>query len=160
MKRPIIVAFLSALILATTQAIALAEPFTYVNPRFGTVCTFPKEIFTDAQPEPANGDGQQWLASDGANLICSGIINIDDETPKSFAAQEAANTDAGARITYSRTGKDWVVLSGFKGGNIFYARRLFGEDGVIRTVWIEYPAALKSKYDPLVGPIAGSLQGP
>ncbi|MER9055238.1 hypothetical protein [Mesorhizobium sp. M0910] len=52
------------------------------------------------------------------------------------------------------------MLSGITGGNIFYERRLFGKDGVIRTVWIDYPPALKSKYDPLVGAIAGSLRGP
>lgn len=37
---------------------AIAAPFTYVNERFGTVCTFPDEIFNDHQPEPENGDGQ------------------------------------------------------------------------------------------------------
>ncbi|GLR44463.1 hypothetical protein [Mesorhizobium amorphae] len=52
------------------------------------------------------------------------------------------------------------MLSGIKGEAIFYERRLFGKDGVIRTVWIEYPPALKAKYDPLVGAIAGSLKGP
>ncbi|WP_246679875.1 hypothetical protein [Mesorhizobium sp. B2-4-2] len=52
------------------------------------------------------------------------------------------------------------MLSGLKAGNIFYERRLFGKDGVIRTVWIEYPPAVKSKYDPLVSAIAASLEGP
>ncbi|WP_246680188.1 hypothetical protein [Mesorhizobium sp. B2-8-9] len=52
------------------------------------------------------------------------------------------------------------MLSGTKDGNIFYERRLFGTDDVIRTVWIEYPAALKAKYDPLAGSIAKTLRGP
>lgn len=137
-----------------------AAQFTYVNERFGTVCTFPDEVFTTRQPEPDNGDGQQWLSPDGANLTCSGILNIDDDTPKDFVAAEKASKEPGYTITYSKTGKDWAVLSGLKGENIFYERRLFGGDGVIRTVWIEYPPALKAKYDPLVGPIAGSLKGP
>jgi hypothetical protein len=141
-------------------SIAVAAPFTYVNERFGTVCTFPDEIFSDRQPEPENGDGQVWRSADGASLICSGILNIDDETPKSFVATEKASKEPGYKVTYSKTGKDWAVLSGTKGEAIFYERRLFGKDGVIRTVWIDYPPALKSKYDPLVGPIAGSLKGP
>ena len=37
---------------------AVAAQFTYVNERFGTVCTFPDEVFTDRQPEPENGDGR------------------------------------------------------------------------------------------------------
>ncbi|MER8365918.1 hypothetical protein NKH70_23110 [Mesorhizobium sp. M0991] len=139
---------------------AVAAPSTYTNKRFGTVCTFPDEIFTLRQPEPDNGDGQQWLTADGASLICSGILNIDDDTPTAFVSAERASKEPGYKLAYSKTGKDWAVLSGIKGGNIFYERRLFGKDGVIRTVWIDYPPALKSKYDPLVGAIAGSLRGP
>ncbi len=52
------------------------------------------------------------------------------------------------------------MLSGLKDRTIFYERRLFGKDHVIRSVWIKYPPALKSKYDPLVGAIAASLKGP
>ncbi|TJV04169.1 MAG: hypothetical protein E5Y12_13640 [Mesorhizobium sp.] len=139
---------------------AIAGPFTYVNERFGTVCTFPDEIFNDRQPEPENGDGQVWLSADGASLTCSGITNIDDETPKGFVAEERASEEPGYKITYSKTGKDWAVLSGVKDDKIFYERRLFGKDSVIRTVWIDYPPAVKSKYDPLVGAITGSLKGP
>lgn len=157
MKRFHSVLVLFVTIAATTS---VAAPFTYSNARFGTVCTFPDEIFTLRQPEPDNGDGQQWLSADGASLICSGILNIDDDTPKGFVAAEKASEGPGYKITYSKTGKDWAVLSGLKDENIFYERRLFGKDGVIRTVRIEYPPALKSKYDPLVGPIAGSLKGP
>ncbi|MET3521433.1 hypothetical protein [Mesorhizobium abyssinicae] len=141
-------------------AAASAAPFTYTNQRFGTVCTFPDEIFSIREPEPENGDGQQWSAPDGASLICSGILNVDDDTSKSFVSSEKASAEPGYKITYSKAGKDWAVLSGIKDGKIFYERRLFGKDGVIRTVWIEYPQALKSKYDPLVGVIAGSLKGP
>ena len=137
---------------------AVAAPSTYTNARFGTVCTFPDDIFTDRQPEPDNGDGQQWLSADGASLICSGIFNVSDDTPKSFVADEKASKEAGYEISYSKTGKNWAVLSGLKDGKIFYERRLFGKDGVIRTVWIDYPPAVKAKYDPLVGAIAGSLK--
>ena len=139
---------------------ASAAPSTYVNARFGTVCTFPNGVFNDRQPEPENGDGQIWLSADGASLTCSGVLNIDDDKPKGFVAEEKASKEPCYKITYSKTGKDWAVLSGLKDGKIFYERRLFGKDGVIRTVWIDYPPAVKSKYDPLVGPIAGSLKGP
>ncbi|WP_457152139.1 hypothetical protein [Mesorhizobium sp. P5_C1] len=148
-------------VIATIAATnAIAAPFTYTNERFGTVCTFPNDIFTDRQPEPENGDGQEWLSADGASLICSGILNVDDDTPKGFVSAEKASNEPGYKVTYSKAGKDWVALSGLKDGKIFYERRLFGRDGVIRTVWIDYPPALRSKYDPLVGAIAGSLKGP
>jgi len=145
----------AALIAASSAA---AAPFTYTNARFGTVCTFPDEIFTQRQPEPDNGDGQQWLSADGASLICSGIFNVSEDTPKSFVTDEKASKEAGYEITYSKTGKNWAVLSGLKDGKIFYERRLFGKEGVIHTIWIDYPPAVKAKYDPLVGAIAGSLK--
>ncbi|OHV88192.1 hypothetical protein [Mesorhizobium sp. ORS 3428] len=145
---------------AVVTATAVAKPFTYVNARFGTACTFPDEIFSDRLPEPENGDGQQWLSTDGASLTCSGIYNIDNDTPKSFVTGERANTGPGYKVTYSKTGKNWAVLSGIKGDKVFYDRRLFGKDGVIRSVWVEYPASLKAKYDPLAGSIAASLRGP
>ena len=152
------------LILASFAAIAataaIAKPLTYVNARFGTVCIFPDEVFSIREAEPENGDGQQWSTPDGASLTCSGIYNVDDDTPKSFVADEKASTEPGYKVTYSRTGKNWTVLSGTKGDDVFYERRLFGKDGVIRTVWIQYPASLRAKYDPLVGAIAKSLREP
>ncbi|AZO62945.1 MAG: hypothetical protein E5X23_10330 [Mesorhizobium sp.] len=154
---PLVIAF-SLLTIATTAAIA--KPFTYVNARFGTSCTFPDEIFSDRLPEPENGDGQQWSAPDGASLTCWGNYNIDSDTPKGFVADEKANTGPGYKITYSKTGKNWAVVSGIKGDKVFNERRLFGKDGVIRTVWIEYPSSRKAKYDPLTGAIAASLRGP
>ncbi|TPL51334.1 hypothetical protein [Mesorhizobium sp. B2-4-6] len=151
-------AILSLSTIMTTAA--TAKPFTYVNARFGQSCTFPDEIFDRPMPEPENGDGQQWLSADGASLTCSGIYNVDNDTPQGFVAQEKASTEPGYKITCSKTGKNWALLSGTKEGRIFYERRLFGKDDVIRTVWIEYPAALKTKYDPLVASVANSLRGP
>jgi hypothetical protein len=119
-----------AILAALAATASTASPFTYTNARFGTVCTFPDEIFTLRQPEPENGDGQQWLTPDGANLTCSGILNIDDDTPKGFVATEKASNEPGYKVTYTKTGKDWAMLSGINGQDIFYKRRLFGKDGV------------------------------
>jgi hypothetical protein len=79
-----------AFFVTITATTAAAAPFTYTNERFGTVCTFPDEVFTDHLPEPENGDGQEWLSPDGASLICSGILNIED-TPEGFVAAERAS---------------------------------------------------------------------
>ncbi|MBZ9987685.1 hypothetical protein LB572_11315 [Mesorhizobium sp. BH1-1-5] len=155
---PSVAVILSLSTIMTTTA--TAKPFTYVNARFGQSCTFPDEIFNNPLPEPENGDGQQWLSADGAELTCSGINNVDNETPRSFVDDEKASTESGYKVTYSKSGKNWAVLSGTKDGKIFYERRLFGKDDVIRTVFLEYPSSLKAKYDPLAGAIAKSLRGP
>ncbi len=150
---------LSALLFlsANMTTVALAKPFTYVNARFSTVCTFPDQIFTRQMPEPENGDGLEWRSADGASVACYGSYNALDETPDSLVENEKTSPEPGEKVTYSKTGKNWAVLSGTKGDSIFYERSLFGKEDVVHTVFIQYPATLKAKYDPLVGAIAGSL---
>lgn len=150
-------AALYAIFLAFTLASpAIAEPFTYTNARFGTSVTFPLEVFTGRAEEPANGDGMTFLASDGASLAVYGSNNALDQTPQ----QLADFSSEGVKVTYRKLGKDWVVLSGNDGPDIFYHRLEFGGDGVIHAFLLKYPAAARSKYDPLVRSIADSLDGP
>ena len=151
---PLAIGLSLASVITTT---ANAKPFTYVNARFSTVCTFPDQIFSKRMPEPANGDGQQWLSNDDASLACYGSYNAGDDTPDSLVEQEKSSTEPGSKLTYSKTGKNWAVMSGTKGDNIFYERYVFGKEDVIHAVRIEYPVSLKAKYDPLVRAIAGSL---
>ncbi|KQZ13401.1 hypothetical protein ASD44_04400 [Mesorhizobium sp. Root554] len=152
-------AVISALFGFTLVAsIALAAPFTYENDRFGTSATFPSDIFSQEQAPPENGDGLRWLSDDGASLAIFGSYNVLDETPKTREAAAKAEKDRPA--TYSRTGKNWVVLSGTDGDEVFYERYVFGPTDIVHGIVIEYPASLKAKYDPLVGRIAGSLHGP
>jgi hypothetical protein len=89
---------------------ALAKPFTYVNARFGTVCTFPDQVFTKRMPEPENGDGLEWRSADGASVACYGSYNGLDDTPDSPVENEKASPEAGEKVTYSKTGKNWAVL--------------------------------------------------
>src|SRR3954453_16785202 len=97
---------------AVSANTAFAAQFTYVNERFGTVCTFRDDIFTDRQPEPENDEAKVWLSADGASLTCSGIPDIDHETPKDFAVGEKTSNEPGYKVTYGKAGKDWAVLSG------------------------------------------------
>ncbi|GAA4115166.1 hypothetical protein ACFFTN_19050 [Aminobacter aganoensis] len=148
---------LSAILLAFPLASsAMAEPFIYTNARFGTSVTFPLEVFTSRAGEPANGDGMTFLAPDGASLAVYGSNNALDQTPE----QLADFSSEGVTITYRKVGKDWVVLSGHDGPDIFYHRLEFGRDGVIHAFLLKYPATTRSKYDPLVRAIADSLVGP
>ncbi|ESZ68273.1 hypothetical protein X727_21590 [Mesorhizobium sp. L103C119B0] len=152
---------LSALVVALSLAttVALAKPFTYINARYGTVCTFPSQIFSKPMPESLNGDGRKWASPDGASLSCYGGYKLTEDTPDNLVEKEKADPDSGEKVTYSKTGKNWAVVSGTKGDKIFYTRIVFEKEDAIHTVWIEYPASLKAKYDPLVGAIGDSLHG-
>jgi hypothetical protein len=149
-------AFLVALAAALP---ALAE--TYVNVRFGTSVEFPAELFSQPQPPADNGDGQTWKAADGAELRVFGGYNVLDQKPAAFFADIVDNRKRYTTLTYSRIEDRWAVVSGFAGDLVYYEKFLFGaDDEIVHTLMLSYPKTLKSRYDPLVGPIANSLSGP
>ncbi|GGD16630.1 hypothetical protein [Aureimonas glaciei] len=131
---------------------ALAEDMTYRNERFGTVATFPREAFPEAQPEPVNRDGRAWTGPNGAELFIYARANRGGETPSTIIADRAADDT----VTYKKGGKRWVVVSGYRDGKIFYERYIFRGD-LVHSVAIRYPERARTRYDPLVGPITLSL---
>ncbi|WAX92978.1 hypothetical protein N7E70_014810 [Aminobacter sp. NyZ550] len=147
----------SAMVLAMVLAApALAKPFIYTNARFGTSVTFPHEIFVSKAEPPENGDGMTFLAADGASLAIYGSNNALEQMPRQLADMSSE----GVEVTYRKLGKDWIVLSGHDGNDIFYHRLEFGRGGVIHAFLLKYPVSSKAKYDPLVSAIAESLNGP
>lgn len=140
-------------------AFANADTLTYRNARFGTSLTFPAEIFSNQLEAPANGDGLTWLSDDGASLAVYASTNALMLSPGQFADQ-ASQGQGEFEVTYRRVADDWVVLSGYEEGNIFYYRFEFGSDDVIHAMLLKYPPTLRDKYDPLTGTIGSSLQGP
>ena len=142
--------------LATVASTALAADRRYENVRFGTTITYPDHVFTEPQPEPANGDGQVWLAPNGAELRVYGGYNVLEQTPDDLVA---GRKDDGVTVTYAKTGRDWCVVSGLDAGRIFYERHEFGAEA-LHSVVVSYGAGQKAVYDPLVGKIAASLAGP
>ena len=151
---------LSALLLLAQATAASAGPVDYSNPRFGTTVTFPGEVFSLPEPPPENGDGMTFLSPDGARLAVWGSFNALEQTPEQLADWEVGHQTPNAELTYRRVAKDWLVLSGFDGDEVFYKRFEFGADGVIHGLLVTYPKALKARYDRLVGPIASSFGGP
>lgn len=139
---------------------ASAEPVRYANPRYGTTVTFPGDVFSRPQPPSENGDGMSWMAADGGFLAVWGMFNALGQTPEEYADWENENQGPGYQVTYRRVAKDWVVLSGYDDGKVFYKRFEFGADDVIHSLLITYPKARKGVYDRLVGPIAESFDGP
>jgi hypothetical protein len=156
--RTILLAILVGLTILTGLVSAQAEKWAvYGNPRFGTFVNYPAKRFT-ALPPPENGDGQIFATRDGATLTISGGYNSNDETPASYEASLRAGTGGdGAKVIYRASRRDRLVLSGIRGGVVFYEKYLFKGD-VIHTMILTYPQALKTIYDPIAARIARSLR--
>jgi Tfp pilus assembly protein PilE len=140
-----------------TAAHAQEQYRAYLNDRFGVRADVPRSW--RAGPEPENGDGLKFTSPDGtATITVSGGFNIADTPAEAIDSEQQA--DDGETITYRNKNARMSVISGTRGATIFYRKALLScKDEVVNRVSIEYPAARKAAYDPLVSHVAGSLRG-
>lgn len=125
----------------------------YVNERFGTRLVFPS-IFTPAEA-PEAGDGRRFL-SDDATLEVYAWENIDGETASSLKRRLLGSTGY-TDVTYSPSGRSWLVVSGYRGDNIFYEKYFF-RGGEIHGFGMEFPSEKKPRYAPIVEEIEDSFR--
>jgi hypothetical protein len=127
---------------------------TYINGRFGTSFVFPADVFTPADP-PANGDGRRFLSPD-ATLELYAWENVDSETAASLEAR-LVGSEGYEEVTYSPSGGSWLVISGYRGDDIFYEKYFFRGD-TIHGFGIEFPAEAKPTYAPIIERIEDSFR--
>ncbi len=129
---------------------------TYRNDRFGATADIPAGWRMGEAP--ANDDGRVFTSPDGrATITVSGSLDV---LPRFQEIEIMTQPNAGETIDYKRQGRDWIVVSGRKGDRIFYKRSLLSCGGTVwNTVYLDYPAAEKAAFDPIVGHVAGSLRG-
>jgi hypothetical protein len=129
----------------------------YTNERFGTMADVPRHLFGLVEPPPANGDGREFKAEDGAGLWIYGSFgpSVVTDTFQEYKAWLLKQNDLD-RLTYKAEGKNWLVLSGTKGTNIVYMKIMEG-CGAAHEVHIEYAAQNKKLYDPVVARLSQSL---
>jgi hypothetical protein len=140
-----------------TQAFAQAGRWTpYHNPRFGTTADVPAGW--KSAPPPENGDGLIFVSPDGrAHLIVSGSLNISDTIAEGRAVYE--KREDGETVTYKHRDAHAITLSGTKGDLIFYEKHILScRDQVWNSIYIEYPAASRNEFDPLIAHVAHSLR--
>jgi hypothetical protein len=155
MTMPRLLTALAALVVLSSGAHAGLWQ-TYVNDRFGSTAEIPATWHAGTPPE--NGDGLEFTSPDGqASIIVSGMLNIDDTIDAAFASREEPGD--GETITYRHRDKRGLVVSGTKGDRIFYRKSILScHDQVWNSVSIEYPAAQKKAFDPIVAEVARSLK--
>ncbi|MDZ5451405.1 hypothetical protein [Labrys sp. ZIDIC5] len=126
----------------------------YANARFGYRICYPADLMT-AEPEADNGDGRVFSAPSGASLRVWGSYNAAEEDIDAIVAGIADD----GKITYRSAAKNGVVVSGRKGGEIFYAKLLLEKDAkgaveTIRAFRLTYPAKEAATYDAVAARLA------
>ena len=127
---------------------------TYVNERFGTTLSYPGDIFTPGDA-PENRDGRRFEGGDAA-LEVFAWANSDNETAQSLKGR-LVGTEGYEEVTYSPVGPNWLVLSGFRGDDIFYEKYFFRGD-TVHGFGMEFPESEKPFYAPIVEGIEDSFQ--
>lgn len=136
---------------------ASAETWSsYVNDRFGASVEYPARFSVRDEP-PANGDGQRFHTADRrATLAVFGFLNVQDETPRQMME---GRKSADMQYTLAAAQAGAFTLSGRKGERIVYLR--CRRPSSSKDVWVcadlEYPAAERLAWDPIVTRIANSL---
>lgn len=127
---------------------------TYVNGRFGTSISYPADIFTPGDA-PENGDGQRFDGGESA-LEVFAWENLDGESALSLK-QRLVGTEGYTEVTYSPTGPNWLVLSGYRGEDIFYEKYFFRGD-TVHGFGMEFPEGEKPFYAPIVEEVENSFR--
>lgn len=135
----------------------------YVNARFGTSASVPAHFHPVS--EAANGDGQVFIHPGGRGEIrIWGGYNVMSDDMAGYR-QERIHYLAGdgAEITYSPKGRNWFVLSGYQGGEIFYLKVMHGAGcsaELVHHISFRYPERDRELWDEIVDVGSRSLSGP
>ena len=145
----------ASLALVAASAAFAGEWRRYHNARFGVSAEVP--VDWRMGPPPENDDGRVFASPEGdAEIIVSGS-HVLEPLDQEFARMLAPD---GATVEYKSRGRDRVVVSGRKGARIYYRKALLSCGATVwNSVYLEYPAARKAAFDPIVAHVAASLRG-
>ncbi|MGC1775192.1 MAG: hypothetical protein WA732_17655 [Pseudolabrys sp.] len=148
------VASLTSLILLATVSAPLAAPYRIDSrhhqdgrPDAATLVPPDWRLQRDEQ-RYVSPDGSSWFAPHASSVGSEPIARHMDR----IARQE------GETVTYFRREPDWIAVSGFKAGRIFYRKAVLACGGKVwHHIEFEYPAAIKRRMDPFVNRASYSI---
>ena len=146
---------------------AMAQQYQrYCNDRFGYCLEYPESFVPQAEAQ--NGDGRVFLDRKGRERLRvygTGNWNFTDDVTAISLAQLYKIELRGGRfpskpplvVTYSTLKKDWFVLSGTSGGEVFYLK-VIAKDDAFCYAWLRYPIADTAICNPVAAKVAGSFR--
>ncbi len=129
----------------------------YVDQQTGTQVDFPAGLFTVDAGEPERGAGRVFESEDGrAKFSAYTLENETGETPRSYL-QKHLKVDP-STIDYRRVTDRFFVVSGIRGGEVYYSRCNFA--GRMHCIYMSYPERELRAWDAIVTRVSLSLRGP
>ncbi|MDQ0326344.1 hypothetical protein J2R99_002213 [Rhodopseudomonas julia] len=125
---------------------------TYADPRSGARIAYPEKLFPKETPL-AYGTA---FVGDGARLeISARVVEGVDGAVDLRALMRG--TDGYENVTYSPQGRNWLVVSGYRGSDIFY-EKFFVRGDTVQGFSLQYPASMRDTYDRVVEGVEDSFR--
>jgi hypothetical protein len=128
-----------------------AQWVRYQDPRFGTSTLYPGDLLPKRTPTDTGAifyGARAYLEISAAHRDVYSIKEL-----RSLIAE----TSGYDHITYSPQGRNWLVVSGYRGADIFY-EKYFVKDGVVEGFAFEYPSSARGLFDPVVEAVEDSFR--
>ena len=121
----------------------------YLDPAHGCRLDYPAALFS---PEPRGADQPQGFSGEDESIHFRvlGLENASQWTPEDIR-KNFLNIAMPGDVTYESTRNEFLVLSGFRGADIFYTRvAVSGDRRTACILDITYPRELKGEFDSIV----------
>lgn len=157
MQKKVLAAAIVMSLLGTESLAASLEWTTYEDVQFGCVLDYPAGLFNPDAPTP--DEPRRFSSSDTEVYFrMQGVANASGWSPQAIKEKYLAANMPGD-VTYDRTRSDFVVLSGYRGPNIFYTKVAVSDDRNTACILeITYPRSQKGAFDPIVTRMSRSFR--
>ncbi len=125
----------------------------YTNAKYRYSICYPQDLLVP-QGEPDAGDGQTFLAKDGAKLVVFANYGAEEISLKQrldWSISDLAGKSG--NVTYKVVKPDWFVVSGQTGKTVFYAKATSTRDK-FKEFTLTYDSGQASVYEPVVKRLA------
>jgi hypothetical protein len=119
---------------------------------FGTRITYPADIL----PHAETSDTGAVFKGDFAELDVS-ARRLPQSANAQTVKQLMMSSPGYDNVTYTAGGKNWMVVSGYRGPDIFYEKYSFSGD-TVQAFLFRYPTAQRDFYDPIVEAVENSFR--
>ena len=130
---------------------ASGQWLTERDPDFGFTFSYPKPLFGALEGDDKPSFYYFASQQSDAKFLVGAWDNRAGQTPENFKRWLVANAGGYDEVTYRPRGRNWFVLSGYRGEQIYYEKVMFSCSGSVVNVFaISYPVAERNVFDPVV----------